>query len=33
VTFHVMPGSSHEYLSDAGWAVFLAAFGEAAGSA
>lgn len=26
----VMPGSTHEFLSDAGWAVFLAAFREAA---
>jgi hypothetical protein len=28
VTLHVMPGSSHEHLSDAGWTVFLEALGE-----
>lgn len=30
VTLDVMPGSSHAYLSDAGWPVFLAAFKKAA---
>jgi len=30
VSLDVMPGSSHAYLSDAGWKVFLAAFPKAA---
>lgn len=30
VSIDVMPGSTHTYLSDAGWKVFLAAFGKAA---
>jgi acetyl esterase/lipase len=30
VTLDVMPGSSHAYLGDAGWPVFLAAFEKAA---
>jgi hypothetical protein len=28
VKLEIMPGSSHEHLSDAGWTVFLEAFGE-----
>jgi hypothetical protein len=30
VSLDVMPGSSHDRLSDAGWKVFLAAFPKAA---
>ena len=30
VSLDVMPGSTHDYLSDAGWKVFLAAFPKAA---
>ena len=30
VSLDVMPGSTHTSLSDAGWKVFLAAFGKAA---
>ncbi len=30
VTLDIMPGSSHAYLGDAGWPVFLAAFEKAA---